>query len=151
MPALKAYKMSSAQKRNIVAGLLVLVIFSFFYWRSHIEPVVWKFDESCMTLTAPDGELSVTVAYQDINLVSEITELDAGTNLTGICTDQCWFGTWQNDMYGDYTLCASPLFAGYIVLDTKNGVIVCNYESADATAHLYTALLELLETKQEGK
>ena len=151
MSILNTHRMNSSQKRNIVFVLLVLVIFSFFYWRSHVEPVTWTFDENSVTLAAPDGKLSTVIAYQDIHSVSEVAGLDVGTNLTGICTDQCWFGTWRNDAYGEYTLCASPAVSDYIVLYTTNGIVVCNYESADATSHLYTALLELLDAKQTGK
>lgn len=138
-----------AQWRNLIFLLIVLVVFGGFRIFNHVEPVTLQFEDDYMTLTGPEGApFVVTVQYQEIHSISEITELDLGTYLTGLNTEKCWFGTWHNDAYGDYTLCASPAFSDYIVLETANGVIVFNYESADATQHFYPAMQELLDSYQ---
>lgn len=144
----KADRSSSKSRMNFLFTIVILVVFSFYYFSNHVVPVTFQYEEDRMILTGPSGApFSVELKYEEILSVSEITELETGTNLSGINTEQCWFGTWENDCYGTYTLCASPSFSDYIVLETADGVVVCNYESADATQHMYTALLELLEAK----
>lgn len=145
-------KWNSAQWRNWIFILILIVCVTVFYGMKGSETVNFAFEEDGVTLTGPkDAPFSVTIDYDDISSVSEITELDAGDKLTGVDTDRCRFGTWKNETWGEYTLCIIPKCADYIVFETADGVVVCNYENEDSTQHLYTAILELLETKQPAE
>lgn len=144
-------KMSAAQRRNgrnvlIIAIILVgVTAFSLFHGGEAME---LGFEDDKMTITDPEGApFVVTISYRDIRSVSERSPADAlelGACQEGLDTSRCRFGTWSNDAYGDYTLCASPRVSSYIVLETAPGVVVFNYESDDSTHHLYLALVDLL-------
>lgn len=143
-------KLGSAQRWNVVIAIALILVVTLFGWGKDEMPVTYQFGEAGMTVTGPeDAPFAVELSYKDIISVSEAGELDTGDNLTGVCTDKCWFGTWKNEAYGEYTLCALPSVSQYIVLETTDGVVVCNYQSADATRSLYTALVEWLEEKQQ--
>lgn len=144
-------KLGSAQRRDIILAVLIIIAFTIFYSFHNVVPVTLEVGEESMTLTGPkDAPFAVEIAYRDILSVTQTDALDIGTNLSGLNTDQCWFGVWRNSAYGEYTLCASPSVPRYIVLETENGVIVCNYNNEDATQNLYTALVDWLAEKQEG-
>lgn len=60
-------------------------------------------------------------------------------------------GKWENEAYGVYSLYAWAKVSDCIVLETSGGYILCNFESNDATAHLCTAIQELLANKNAGE
>lgn len=138
-------KTSAAQRRNILIAAVIFVAVTAFSLFRGSEPVELAFHDDEMTITGPEGApFVVTIPYQDIRAVSEADALEPGVRREGLDTGRCRFGSWRNGAYGDYTLCASPHISSYIVLDTADGVVVFNYESADSTHHLYLALADLL-------
>lgn len=142
----------NTRRFNLLLIVLLLAGSLIFYFAGPSElPVDPQFDDESMTLVGPgEAPSPVVIRYADILSVSEIHGLDAGTNLDGLCTEQYWFGAWRNDVYGEFTLCASPRFSDYIVLETVNGTVVFNYEDTDTTHQLYTALVDLLADKQQA-
>ena len=144
----KLSKYSTAQRWNIAVALIIFILVTAFYLFRSAEPMKLGFEEDHMTITGPSGApFVVTVDYQDILSVSEADTLDPGVRLEGLDTERCRFGSWQNDAYGNYTLCVSPAFPNHIVLETVNGIVAFNYESADSTQHLYSALVEMLRER----
>lgn len=136
-------------RREFIIFIAIVVGFSLFSLRNRDSWITLNFGDDSMTLTGPDdAPFVVEISYQDILSVQKVTSLDLGENLTGIDTEKCLFGTWKNDSYGEYTLCASPSVSDYIVLETDCGITVFNYESEDMTEHLYTALAELIDEQQ---
>lgn len=102
-------------------------------------------DEDSITVTGPsDAPFTLTVAYQDIRSISETDSLDPGILLDGLDRNGCRFGSWQNAAYGEYMLCDIPDIPKHIVLETANGIVVFNYESADFTHELCSAMLSRL-------
>lgn len=141
-------KMSTAQRRNVLIVAIIFVGVTAFSLFRGGKPMELAFNDDEMTITGPDGApFVVTIPYQDIQSVSESGTLELGIQLEGLDTGRCRFGTWRNDAYGDYTLCASPRISSYIVLETADGVVAFNYESADSTHHLYLAFVDLLRDR----
>ena len=60
-----------------------------------------------------------------------------------------YYGTFHNDVYGTYALCAVPSIRSAIEIRTKNGIILFNYESEKVTAALSTSLTEFVSEKQQ--
>lgn len=145
-------KLGAAQRRDIILAAAVILTVIIIQWINRTDPILFQFGDNSMTITCPaDTALSVELSYRNILSVTETDTLDPGTNLSGVSTDKCWFGVWQNSAYGQYTLCATPSVSRFIVLETAEGFVVCNYESDDSTQGLYKGLVELLEAKrQEG-
>lgn len=141
-------RMSAAQRRNILAIAIIFVGVTAFSLFRGAKPMQLAFLDDEMTITGPENApFVVTIPYQDIRSVSEwdsADSLEPGFCREGLDTSRCRFGTWCNDAFGDYTLCASPGISNYIVLETADGVVAFNYESADSTHHLYLALADLL-------
>ena len=152
MPTLKRI-LSNAQVRNLLLLVIVIAVFCVFQMGrgSGVHSLQFDNENKSMMLIAPGGKTSVAIKYEDIKSVSEAASLDLGTCIDGIDTKKCRFGTWSNDAYGEYTLCISPKIKDYIVLETVHGIVVLNFESKDSTQHLYPALLDLLETHQNGE
>lgn len=146
----RASNVRSQKTHRAFLTIIVVVVFCVFDFISkQSASIAYTYGESALTISGPsDAPSPVEVEYEDIRSVSEITELDAGTNLDGLCTDQCWFGTWQNEAYGDYTLCAYPNASGYVVLETAEGIIICSDENASKTQKIYTTLQDKLESGQ---
>lgn len=139
-------KMSVSQRRDLIVAIFILAAVTIFACFQQADGIGLQFGDDGIILTGPEeAEFTVEVKYADILSISEADGMDVGTNLSGICTKQCWYGRWRNDTFGEYTLCAQPFIGRYIVLETTKGVVVCNYESKDTTRGLYTALLGELE------
>ena len=138
----------STYRREIVVALIIIVLFTLFAGRGRQQGVEFQFEESQMTIIGPSGAPEpVVVDYADIRSISHCTGLELGDCESGLDTASCRFGTWRSDELGRYALCALPSVSEYVVLETAQRTVVFNYEDDDATAHLYTALLELLESK----
>lgn len=138
----------SHKTRRALLTIIVVVGFCVFDFFSKGSSIAYTYGENALTIAGPsDTSASVTVEYEDILSVSEVTELDPGTNLSGVCTDQLWFGSWQNQAYGEYLLCAYPNVSDYVVLETADGIVVCNDKSAAKTQKIHTSLLEHLESE----
>lgn len=143
-------KQNAGKFRNIVFVLILLIGFTVYQMNRNSNPVTYQFASSSVTLTGPDNAPApVTVSYDTILSVYEITELELGECLSGMNNKTCQFGTWENDTFGTYTLCAYTPVTEYMVIQTTGGTVVCNFESADATQHMYTAFLDLLNAKEE--
>lgn len=145
-------KLGFAQRRDIVLALLVIAAVMIFQLVKPSETIQLQFGQDSMTLSSSDGEAFLAeVRYSDILSLTQTEELEAGTCLTGADTDRYRFGTWRNGAYGEYTLCVFPSVSQYIVVETRQGVVVFNCEDAATTRSMYTAFAELLEEKrQEG-
>lgn len=143
-------KQNPGKYRNIVFVLILLIGFTVYQMNRNSNPVTYQFTSDSVTLTGPDNAPApITVSYDTILSVYELSELELGTNLSGLNTAACQFGTWENDLFGTYTLCAYSSVTEYMVIQTSDGTVVCNYESADATQHMYTAFLDLLNNNDE--
>ena len=147
MPEKKPRGLLGAYRREIVVALLIIVLFTVFVGRGQADVVGFQFGESQMTISGPEGTEPVTLDYAGIRAMSQRSGLELGSCVDGLDTAACRFGTWDGGELGRLTLCAVTKVSEYIVLDTDQGIVVCNYKDADATVHLYTALVELLESK----
>jgi hypothetical protein len=143
--------MASAERRNLIFIVILLVGFTIYSAFGNSGGLSLSFGEDALTVTGPkDAPEAVVVAYEDIQQLSLVEDLPLGERVDGLESKSCQFGTWQNASYGSYTLCALPSVTTYLVIETEEGVVVCNYESAEATQSLYTAFQELLEKQGEG-
>ena len=135
------------QRRNIIFAVAIIVIVAIYYFFNNAgTPVLIQFDENSMTWVHPtDSSISMEIMYQDILSIDEASDVDVGQMVSGSKDDQFWFGIWENEKYGQYTLCASPQSSRYIVLNTVNGIVVFNYGDSATTQELYKALTELLK------
>jgi hypothetical protein len=138
--------LKKSQRINFIFIIIVLVIFTIYFRNTHTTAVTFDIGDTSITLEGPSGAPDpVTVPFSDILSISYLTEFDPGENVDGLSNSRCYFGTFQNDAYGTYTLCAYPKVKEYILMNTTDGVIVFNYDSTDSTGSFYTAFKDYLE------
>ena len=80
---------------------------------------------------------------------SNQSRLSTTTKVSGVQNRRLYYGTFHNDVYGTYALCAVPSIPSAIEIRTKNGIILFNYESEKVTAALSTSLTEFVSEKQQ--
>lgn len=131
---------------NILVIIVLFVVFTIYYRNTHTEAVTYNFQDTCVVLTgAPGSPDPVIIKFSDIVSISQTSSPNLGGFVDGCNTKLCQFGIWENEAYGSYTLCAYPDVMEYIVIETTNGYVVCNYENNDATDSLYEAMLDYLK------
>jgi len=107
-------------------------------------------DESISLSAGEEGQkYTLTVRYDETKSFTFVEDLDLGTMVEGQDTDKYKTGTWENDSYGTYLLCANGDVKCYVVAEMTDGTYkVFNYESADTTENLAPALQEELERQK---
>lgn len=78
-----------------------------------------------------------TVKTEDIETVSFMEEMDAGSRTNGFGSFKLLQGNFRNKSFGDYTLYAYTKCKSYVVLKTTKGVVAINEETPEATRALY--------------
>lgn len=142
----------SGQIRNIIFIVILLAAATVYYFVHPSEPQGLSFGDEAMTVAA-EGEppYTIEVRYDDIEDLEQAKDLDLGQCLEGGETKRCRYGLWENDAFGQYRLCVWTGLTQYVVLDTAEGTVVCNYESDEATGSLYDALVKFLAERGSGE
>ena len=137
--------MNSKQK-NLALVVLILVLVLFYIFSGGSVGISLDFGESELTLSASDYDW--LIPYEEIDSLA-LTDLpEPGTVIDGSETRTLCCGTWKNETYGEYTLCADPGIGKCIVIRMKTGdVYVINYENSDSTAQLHQMFTDLLRSK----
>ena len=100
-------------------------------------------------------DLTVSVEKQDWSIPCEqivslkLTEAEEfGILPEGSENRTLHYGTYENEVWGQYHLCIDPRIESCIVIETNSGFFVLNYENEESTQQLYTMFSELLFTKR---
>lgn len=80
------------------------------------------------------------VVYQDIEKVSYVESLDIGKKKMGINNMAINAGRFQNDKFGRYLLYCYTSCKDYVVMETKDGIVVVNDKTVSQTKALYEKL-----------
>ena len=142
----------SGQTRNIIFIVLLLAAATVHYFLHPSEPSGLSFGEESMTVAA-EGEphYTIEVRYDDIEDLERAADLELGECLEGGETKRCRYGLWENDSFGRYRLCVWTGLTEYVVMETAEGTVVCNYESDESTVSLYDALVKFLAERESGE
>lgn len=98
--------------------------------------------EAIITLTGPEN-MRIEIPADAVIVLDYISKIEFGTQLSGVETDLCCCGTFQNSAWGEYTLFAEKKITDYILFKTDKDTILFNCNSVRETEALYHALLEL--------
>ena len=137
--------MNSKQK-NLTLIILILALVLFYVFSGGSVGISLDFGENELTLSASNYDW--LIPYDEIESL-ELAELpDKGTLIEGIEKRTLCCGTWKNDTFGEYTLCADPRIENCIVIRMESGdVYVMNYENSDSTNQLHQMFTDLLRSK----
>lgn len=127
--------------RSMIIFIFVIAVISLF--RNREETLTYSFSEEGFTVEAVSG-YCVSVDWDSILSAEEREALELGTLVEGTDADTERSGSWENEEFGQYILCADAKVDSYVVLYTQTGVVAVNFEDEEATASLCQAIEEML-------
>lgn len=134
------------RNRTIIMCLVIVVVF-FLFFRNRMNEAVYVLPgEDAISITGDGGE-EISVSYQDIIAVALLENIDFGEIVDGTDTRRGTDGLWRNEIWGEYYLITGPKAKKYIVLTTKENIVVFNYENTSVTEELYYAFYDLMVQK----
>ena len=117
----------------IFLGALAVILLLFFHF--HPRTVTWTFDEEYIQLKGPFGSgAPVILYYDDIRSAEILDDFPVGEQVDGYAGKDVFFGTWENEEFGRYTLCIGLKCTDYIQITTEEGIVVCNAADEEETA-----------------
>jgi hypothetical protein len=134
------------RKVKIILGICLLAAIMIYLVSTDVESISVAVKNEYLTLSYSSGD-SFEIKLKDITSVSEKEDLDLGKYVSGIETKKYKFGVWENDEFGEYSLCIYSNVEKYIVVETSTNIFVFNIESDDSTDSFYQAFMDLLKTK----
>lgn len=136
--------------KNLIWLVIILAAFTIYSFVSGGTSTYLSFEGDAITVTAPES-YSYAVNYDDIADVTLVDEFDAGTAVSGSENRSYYWGAWENDVWGEYTLCASKKIDNALVITCTDGSrLVVNYESESTTASLLELVNELLAARADS-
>lgn len=105
------------------------------------------FGDDTLVVSSPE-EFSFSVDYDEISSTELVDFTDSGTMLSGGENSSYAWGVWENDAWGEYSMCVIKKLDTAILITTQDGErMVFNYESDDTTASLFQAFNEMLDNR----
>lgn len=134
------------KNRNISLALLILFLAAFTILSRLFggAGITLDFDQDALTIGGPK-KFSIVVEYDSIDSLELVELTDAGTLISGGENRSYFWGTWENDTWGQYTLCAAKKVDTAILITTQDHeLIVFDDYSNDTTAEMFQMFTELL-------
>lgn len=128
---------------NMLVILAIMIVVSLVSCLHQNHVVGFDWTETQVTVTDP-AENSFTVVYADLTSVTLETVSGYGTCLDGGKAEGFYYGQWENDQWGRYTLCASTQTDCCIVMRSAENTYVISYESDEITESLYESIRSFL-------
>lgn len=132
--------------KNRILSIVILVAVTVLSLMSGKIGVDLDFGEETLTVSVSGFEKEIP--YAGITSL-ELAELpDTGTLLEGGDKRGLQYGTWENDTWGEYSLCITSKVSQALVLTMEDGsVFVLNYQDQDNTQALFEMFTDLLHSK----
>ncbi len=128
---------------QIVSVVVVVALFSLLFGWNGSKNLAYSSDNESLDISCQD--YTINLAYDDIRKVTLQDTLDVGTATTGELDGNYRYGGYENEEFGDYTLCINIKTKSYIVVETKKRqTIVFNCADEDDTEALYEGLLAVI-------
>ena len=139
----------SAKAKNTIFLVLVLVAFIVLTSIFGGTGMNVDFGEDSLTVFGP-GKYSFTVDYDRVADMERVELTDPGAMISGgENRSYCW-GSWENEAWGSYTLCASKKIDTAIHMTTTDGEhLVFNFQDEDTTASILEMFTQLLAHRAE--
>ncbi len=134
------------KKRNTVFALLILAAVLIYTIAGGNIGTNLDFGEDALRLRAAGNDW--TIPYSEIASL-ELQDLpDLGHRVQGSEKRSLYCGTWENDTWGEYTLCIVPKVETCIVITMSDGNhYVINYENNESTEEFHNMFATLLQSK----
>lgn len=133
---------------HLLFTLFLVIVVSLASWIGKESDVKLDWSDTGVLAADPDGNV-YTVSYADVTSVQLMECGDFGRCISGQQTKTCICGTWKNELWGEYQICADPRVGLSIVFRTSENLFVLNYESNETTAALYDSILQIPTLQSE--
>lgn len=141
----------STKAKNTIFLILVLVVFFVLTSIFGGTGMNVDFGEDSLTVSGP-GKYSFTVDYDRIANMELVELTDPGVMISGGENRSYYWGSWENEAWGSYTLCASKKTDTALRLTTTDGeYLVFNYQGEETTASILEMFPQLLAHRAETK
>lgn len=107
--------------------------------------VAYEMDSVQLAVVGLD-QAPIFVPYDTITDVELVETFRMDKTVDAADWDSGWCGTYENEDYGTFTLCAYSSPGLYIVVKHNSGVLIFNAKNAGATRNAYEKLLRKLDT-----
>lgn len=129
-----------AKYRSLLIPLLIIIIYTIYQFVGGGAAADFSWSETSVTVICPD-ETEFNMNYADVTSLELYTDVDYGICVSGNDSGSAYYGTWENDLWGTYSLCVTQSIGNCIVMQTDDATLVFNYESEEITS----ALLEEIQ------
>lgn len=135
--------------KNTLLLLLFLVAFTILSQLFGGTGVSPDFQEDALTVTGPE-KYSFTVDYDRIAALELVELTDPGSPVSGEENRRYFWGVWENDAWGEYTVCAAKKIDAAILITTLDGErLAFNYTDDDTTSSILEMFTELLASREK--
>ncbi|MCD7812742.1 MAG: hypothetical protein LUH20_01585 [Lachnospiraceae bacterium] len=122
--------------RSLLLPLLIIIIYTIYQFVGGGAAADFAWSETSVTVICPD-ETEFTIDYADVTSLELCTDANYGTCISGNDSGSAYYGTWENDLWGTYSLCVTQSIGNCIVMQTDDATFVINYESEEITSALF--------------
>lgn len=130
--------------KNILLVLALCVGFTVMSLFSRGNGIGLDFGEDSLTVTGPE-KYQFTIAYSRISVLELVELTDAGEPAAGEENKNYRWGSWSNEAWQDYSLCAAKKADQCILIAAEDGsCFVFNYLDDATTQQVYSMFSELL-------
>ena len=106
------------------------------------------FSQEGVEITMPDDASTVyTIDFTKVTEIHYYESIDYGTCIEGDTSGKCVYGTWENELFGQYIRCTSNRFDSCLAMCADGTWYVVNYESDNTTAELLEALVREFDSQ----
>lgn len=134
------------KQKNVCCILLILAVVVFYTLAGGSVGISLDFREDALCLSASHYDWEIS--YGKICTLELVQLADPGQLVEGAKRSTLCCGTWENELWGSYTLCIDPRVETCVAITMDDdSVCVLNYESNDATQQLYQMFTDLLQNK----
>lgn len=141
--------MNRKYSRYITGALILIMVFVIAIRMQSAASVSIDFNDTQIVITGPSGTEPISIDYKSIQSITLLTEYSVGKKVSGVENRRLYYGVFENDTYGTYSLCAVPSISSVIEIRTEDGVILFNYESDKVTTALSDSMAEFVSEKQQ--
>lgn len=140
----------SSRLKNLIWLVVILVAFTVFISVHGDGSIDVNFDDRELVLTAPE-QFSCSVKYDEIKALELVDLTDLGSVVSGSENSTYKWGSYKNELWGEYALFINQKIDNGILITTKNDErIVFNLENRDTTTALLDSFRELIDAHKSG-
>lgn len=141
--------LKDTRKRNrnsMLICVVILVLITVVPLFNDSTPYSFSATDEFFSMMPPnDLDNAVRIYYDDIISVYVEDTIDFGAPVKGGESNGYTYGTYLNDRWGEYTLCANEEIDKVAVFETTKGFVITNIESGPTTEEFVRSINETLD------